>query len=344
MSDNKVLIQSLLQTKVADVSTAKAVSGNLTANVPQSGESVGKRTVPAPTATSSKTREALSASTNSSAAEKLLSSNPESLDENSTLYDAFGPTALQFTAREFGPLFDPAGNPATLKSSLKDIFGAGAPRILAILAENLPGNPKDTAASEGSVNTPKVTKKSIVTKGTTAAVASIKGLNTKSSLEDIFGPTVAAQLLESVKSTAVEQLLKTNTIKVVEVAAKPAPKPAAIKSASTAKPAPASKPLTPSTTAGTVKKSEGADVKAAFQGQRVVSVSGVPAEKPRTSPKKPAVAQPPKPVNSLSFSGPKTSVVPKDRGYLLPKNPEACSLEPRMWSTGEQCLAGYDKP
>jgi len=210
MSDNKIFVPQTPSTEVTRAPLEAAsqqtlASASSSSSLPQMRAPAEKHPVPVSTAAPFKVEETCSTPpvlSKVAPAVKLPKSALKPLGESSSLYEAFGPDAMDIVKAmcELSTT-DLNGNTLSLKSTLKEAFGASVPSILEILGE-LPPKPSVPAA-----------KKVLVAKGTMASVASVKKLSIKSTLEEVFGSELGTKMIESVKTEAVALLIKNNTLK-----------------------------------------------------------------------------------------------------------------------------------
>ena len=324
MSDNKILIPQIPSTEVTKaspeaLSQQTTASASSSSSLPQMRAPAEKHPVPVSTAVPFKVEETYSTPpvlSKITPAVKLPKSTLKPLGESSSLYEAFGPDAMDIVKAmcELSTT-DLNGNTLSLKSTLKETFGASVPSILEILGETPTKTPAPAA------------KKVLVAKGTMASVASVKKLSIKSTLEEVFGSELGTKMIESVKTEAVALLIKNNTVKPPSNTA--VPSTAVLKKREAAKPLHVkAQPAKPPIASASVNKP-------------TVEKHRVPTPEPAmtvTPVKRPVKVQP-KPQTFLGSLGIWNDPV-KEKIYKLPKGPYG----EEKWSNGEVTHIGFDRP
>ena len=211
MTDNKSIIEQTSHAEVAKLSQT---------SLPQIGASTGKATVPATTVDSLKVGETatLPEANNPYLVANIQATEP--LTENSTLFDSFGPDAVNFVSIGMAEMAVAKDAAFTLKTTLKEAFGENVPYVLKILLEDQAAmkkkvvtEPVQKPISSKSIASPKIVKKVIITKAGAQAIAEVKKMDSKSTLEEVFGAEMAAKIVNSVKTEAISHITKSTTIK-----------------------------------------------------------------------------------------------------------------------------------
>lgn len=316
MTNNKLIIE---QTSNAEVAKSSQTS------LPQMKVSTGKAPVPVTTVDTLKVREtATPPNANKDLYQVADIQATEPLTENSTLFDSFGPDAVNFVS--IGMADMATKGPFSLKTTLIEAFGENVPYVLKILLQDQAAmKPKVIKTSDKPATAPKVVKKVIVTKAGAQAIAQVKKMGTKSTLEEVFGADMAAKLINSVKTEAISQITKSTAVK-----------PAPIKSSIPAN------PLQPSAAKKVV-----AEIKTttpAAPTSTTPKITNQPAESARQLIVKPTTKKlsnyvPVKPLNP-DFKKPIPAPGKPGVFILPPKDPNDSIIR----SDGKFLFRGYDKP
>lgn len=319
MTDNKSIIEQTSHAEVAKLSQT---------SLPQIGASTGKAPVPATTVDSLKVRETatLPEANNPYLVANIQATEP--LTENSTLFDSFGPDAVNFVSIGMAEMAIAKDAAFTLKTTLKEAFGENVPYVLKILLEDQAAMKKTVVTGPArkpinskSIASPKIVKKVIITKAGAQAIAEVKKMDSKSTLEEVFGAEMAAKIVNSVKTEAISHITKSTTIK--PATSVPA-QPNLVK-----KTIPAKIPAAPSASASS----------AALSKAPTASSSTTKQLATKSTNKKLTHYVPVKP---LSDNFTKPIPAPGKPGlFILPKSPLD---QAHMRSDGKQLFPGYNQP
>lgn len=217
MTDNdKIFVQQIPNVAAATKPLDDTLSKDA-ASKPQTNGLAEKHPVPVSTVNAPKV-----GGTNKKSAAAKPQWAPKPLTENSSLYEAFGPEAVQFL-QETEFRYEEGQKPHTLNTKLKDVFGIRTPNMLAILEEEQAPSYQTPPKPQPAV-TPPAKKKIMVTKAEAESLAKVKSFTVKSTLEEVFGSKDAKDTVDAIKTRAVERIIEQASTRAA--AAKPAVKKA----------------------------------------------------------------------------------------------------------------------